>query len=119
MDTNNKPKLSYKEGQLLRSLFWSGYHKKRFTGKSATYKEFTEHIINDINVRGDRAISISYIHAFLRKATENGALVFHKHQQRNSYFFVNRDFILEWLQDDEMFKRDLEIIEEMNLLLRR
>ena len=119
MIPNNKPKLNYKDGQLLRALFWSGYHKKTFTKRSATYKQFTEYILEDITKRRDRIVSMSFIHAFLRKATEQGALIFHKHENKNSHFFVNREVIIDWLHDDDMFKRDLEIIEEMNLLLRR
>jgi len=119
MESNNKPQLNHKEGQMLRILFWSGYHKRTFGKKSATYTQFTEYILNDIKDKNGGEISISYVHVFLRKATEKGALIYHKFENRNSYFFVNRDFVMNWLQDDEMFRRDLEIIEEMNLLLRR
>ena len=112
-------KLNYKDGQLLRALFWSGHHKKMIRNKPATYKEFTQTILSDISIREDRSVSESYIHAFLRKLTENEGLVFNKFVDRTSYFLVNRDIVFEWLKNDDMFKRDLEIVEEMNLVFRR
>lgn len=96
--------LTKKEAIMLRKLYL--LPSKGLFKKIICYGDIISHM------QKNEEISVGYIENRVSHFIKEGFLIFHKKEERNKYYTVNKEMILEELEKDDIYRMDEEIIRD-------